>query len=447
MHEIALGDPVAGYTVIHGTAMSVPNFKATLNFKFSPELFVAENIDIQVKGTPAQVQSFLAALETIIYRSILYENVAYQSPQYLRVQLAPGGAYYYTPLSNMYLAANPAGYLTQQGGNKQIILHYTRPNHFDGPQAELPLSGRAGSDVTGGYQLKNLTDSGAGNGSTVLVKKTDIDTIMPAPLRFEFYFESAGAANVKDFFVGAYAHPTYDSDAPFFAYYNDLSGGTSYADAGAVQGNYRRWSYTSSAWSLLGHYLIDTAFINYFNGSSYRPILHLFNTHAYSDLYLRVQLERFGEILYISEPVHAPPGYGYVILPPVELPPNYLLREVAPARIQVSLYSWRISGATTTLDVDCLTLFPISHAATFYGFRNLVFEEKFVDDSFRERYNMRTSASAGETTGHARVGGPLLLHPHVNNRLFFYMANASNLMPIAYTGKLQVFYRPRLRLL
>lgn len=447
MNQMAIGDPLKGFIVLDGQSVAPPNFRATAHLAFSQEPYVEESIAIQVRGTAGQITSFLQKLEVIIQRALLYEGVAYASPQYLRFQFQAGGDYYYTPITQVYLGANPAGYLYQQSGSKVIYLHYTRPNYFDGPPSELPLSGRAGTGVLGGYTLKNHTDSGPGDGSTVLIDKTDFSTSLPAPLRFEYFFNSMGAAKVKDLFVGVFHHPAYDGDLPFFAYYNSLTGGTYHANAGAIQGNYRRITWASAAWFDFTKVLIDAPFIAYFDGRSFRPMLHLFNTHAYDDLYFRVHIERYGDVLYVSEPVHSPPGTGYVVLPPVEIPPNYLLREGAPARVQVALYAYRISGASTTIDIDCLTLFPLSYAATFYGFINMIFEQTLVDDSFRNRYNVLTGIGAGETTAQARVGGPLLLFPNAYSRIFFYAANENDLMPIDYAALLKVFYRPRIRLL
>jgi hypothetical protein len=448
MNQIAIGDPIKGFIVLDGQSVAVPNVKAIIHFKFSSEPYVQEVIDCQYKGTSSQITGAIAKLELIIQRALLYENVAYASPQYLRFQLTAGGDYFYTPITNIYLAANPDGYLTITTGSKVISLHYTRPNYFDGPKTQLPLTGRAGTyNPPNTYPLVNHTDSGTGHGSTVLIDKNDFSTDLPAPIRFEYFFNNAGAANLKYLYTGIFNHTSYDGDLPFFAYYNSLNGGSAYANSGAIQGYYDRFTWLSSNWASITWYLIDPTFAGYFDGHTFRPIIHLFNTHAYTDLYLRVQIERYGDVLYISEPVYAEPGQGYIILPPIELPPNYLLREVAPATLQVCIYGLRISGVGTTLDIDCLTIFPLSYAATFNGFINMTYEQTLIDDSFRGRHNILTGFTSGESVAHARVGGPLMLFPNAYSRIFFYCANSTNLMPITYLADLKVFYYPRLRLL
>ena len=447
MNQIAIGDPLMGFLVLEGQSVAPPNVKATLSLAYSSDPFLKESIAIEFKGLPGEIQSALAKLEIIIQRAKLYEHVSYASPQYLRFQPEAGGPYYYTPITDIYLSANPAGYRHRPTGSLVVYMFYTRPNHFDGPQTQLSLSGRAGTHFPGWYPLRNHTDSGAGDGSTVLIQKNDAATVLPAPLRFEYIFDSPGSARLKDLYVGIFHHGSYDGDLPFFAYYNSLSGGTQHADPNAIQGHYRSVSWTSSAWFDFTKYLIDSPFIAYFDGRSFRPILRLFATHAYTDLYFRVQIERFGDVLYVSEPIYSPPNTGYIILPPIDLPPNYLLREQAPSRVQVSLYARRISGATSTIQFDCLTIFPLAYAATFHGFINLKYDQVLVDDSHRQRHNARMVVSSQETVAHTRQGSDLLLFPNQFSRVFFYAASHQDEMPPAYQGVVKVYYRPRLRLL
>lgn len=446
MYEIAIGDSLAGYTVLQG-AVTPPAFKATAFFTASADLFVKERLEIQLKGSPAQISTFLATLEAVITRATLYDAFTYASPQYLRFQQASGGPYYLTPLIRPFLDSNPAGYRTHQTGSRLVILHYTRPNYFDGPVTELPLSGRAGTNVTGGYPLLNHTDSGLNHGSTVVIAPGNIASALPAPMRFELTFATPDPALNKDLFVGIFSHLTSYSDTPFFVYYTALNGGVATPDALAIQGNYKTFSWTSAAWALVTYYSVNPADMVYFRGDSYRPVFHLFATHAYTDLYFRVQVERVNEVLFVSEPVRSPPGFGYLMLPPINLPPNFLLGEVPPSAFRVSLYGYRESGALASVAIDCLTLFPLGSAASFYGLYNLPVGYTLVDDSHRNRFNLRTTAGSGETISHTRIGGPLMLMPDQFNRIFVYGTDENNLMPTFRNYNIKVFYYPRVRLI
>ena len=448
MNQIAVGDPIKGFFILDGQSIAAPFVKTIVHFKFSLEPYVQEHIVIQLKGTSSAISSALAKLELVLQRALLYDNVHFVSPQYLRFQPTAGGDYYYTPIDDVYLAANPAGYITQATGSKVVTLHYTRPNYFDGPQTQLPLTGRAGTfNPPNAYPLINHTDSGVGHGSTVMIDKANYSTVLPAPVRFEYSFNSSGIPSLENLFTGIYHHESYNGDTPFFAYYNNLSGGTAFASGAAIQGYYDQFMWGTAAWMFITQYDIAAPNISYFDGRTFRPIIHLFSTHAYADLYLRVQIERAGEVLFVSEPVYSPPGFGYIILPPIEIPPNYLLREATAATHSVCIYGNRGSGASTTLNIDCLTLFPLSYAASFYGFTETFYQQIIIDDSHRNRYNVLTTPPTGESVGHARVGGPLMLFPNTHSRIFFYCSNPADLMPIDYLASVRVFYRPRIRLL
>lgn len=447
MYQIAIGDSAAGFTVIEGATIAAPYFKATPHFVFNSNLLVSEYIEIHLKGTPTQISAALTLFNAIAYRATTYDLGIYSFPQQLRFQTLTGEPYYYAQISLISIDTTPAGYLDHYKGSQLVILHYTRPNYFDGPKTALPLTGRSGADVTTGLDLLNHTDSGVGHGSTALIKKAHFATDLPAPLRFEITSATAGPTVLKTFMLGLYHHPTYDADTPFFVYYSDLTGGTDHADAAAIEGNFKRVTWTLSSWSGILSFALTAAALANFQGLPFRPIIRLFTTHAYTDLYFKVALELNGYALTTSEPVHSPPAVGHVNLPPINLPPNFLLREVDPAALSVVIYAWRESGAATTVELDCITLFPLASAATFYGFVYLGNGYMLVDDSSLQRFNLRTAAAAGESMSHQRVGGAFLLPPGHNTRLFFHVTDGSNLMTPTLAVSLKAYYYPRVRLL
>ena len=223
MYQIAIGDS-SSFIVIEGASIAAPFKHAVPYFVFSSDPTLHETIDLHLAGTTAQISAGLASLEVIIHRAIVYEGADYPSPQFLRFQLVAGGDYFYTPVSNLYLAAKPNAYKTHQTGSSILTLHYTRPNYFDGPQVELPLTGEGGTDVTGGFDLFNHYDGHAGHGNYALVKKAHFTTELPAPLRLEIK-NTYAAGLLKDVFIGTYHHPTHDSLIPFYGPATSLSGG------------------------------------------------------------------------------------------------------------------------------------------------------------------------------------------------------------------------------
>ncbi|MDY6847261.1 MAG: hypothetical protein SVP52_09015, partial [Chloroflexota bacterium] len=145
--------------------------------------------------------------------------------------------------------------------------------------------------------------------------------------------------------------------------------------------------------------------------------------------------------------VYADPDYGYVLLPPVELPPNQLLRETYPHSMDFVLYASKYSGGSSTLDVDQILLLPLAQGANFLGFSYMYENNILIDDSFRGLHNVHYSLSGSELVAHIRQGGPLRFFPRVFNRLFFIMVNQNNDIDIMRAAVLQVFQRETRRVL
>lgn len=445
MNQIAVGDN-SNFIAIEGQAVTAPYYHAVFDHSRSLDLIVSEKLDITLKGTPTQISTALAAIERIVYHAQLYQIKAYPGPQYLRIQLEAGGSYYYSEISDLFLVSHPSGYKTHAKGSLAIELHYRRPNYFDGPQVELPLNGRFGQNIFGGIPLYNHTDSHNTHGSTVYLKPANLTSPMPSPLRIELE-NTYATGSLKDIYIGIYHHPDNDDEDPFFHNSSDISGGSLLYNVNAINDYYRRLTWSSTTWTALTVATLTLDIVDILAGLTYRPMIHLFNSHAYLDLYLRFKLQRGASVIYDSEPVYADPSYDYVFLPPVELPPNLLLRETLPHSMDLVIFAYKPSASTYTLDIDQIQLFPLGYAANFLGFFNMDQDDKLIDDSSRELSNVRYSAAGSETVAHIRQGGPLFARSDAYNRLFVVMANASNTIDIMRTATLRVYTHIRKRIL
>ncbi len=444
MNQIAVGDPTAGFTVVEGQSIAPPFKHAASFFTFSPDPWVTERLEIHLAGTPSQISAGITGLETSILRAQDYRRAAYPSPQYLRFQPVSGGEYFYTPFSNAYLESNPAGYKTHQAGSRLVTLHYTRASWFDGQQIELPLTGRSGPDVTGGFDIFNHTDHHTGHISSLRIKPEYAISELPAPLRIELQSTYA-PTNIKDIHIGSYYHPTNTDDNMFFGQSHNMTGGTQNYNINAIGDYYRRLTWSSTAWSPILYYSLNATQTSLLDGRSYQPIILLYNTHTYDDLYLQLRLKRGVDTLYTGDPIFIDPDYKYILFPPIEIPPNQLLREVLPHFVELVFYARKVSGASYTLDVDQVMLLPLDYSASFLGFFPMRENNILVDDSHRQLTNVRYSHIGSETVAHVRTGSPLMLTPNVHTRLFFLMTNTANQIEMMRTATVKVFYRQRKR--
>ncbi len=445
MNQISVGD-TSSWTVIHGASVAAPFLRAAYAPAPCACDIVEDQIDLFLDGTPSQLTTALALLEKTISRSQLHDQGGYPYFQMLRFQLEGDGTYFYCPITNPYLTFNPSGYETHHTGSLQVTLHFTRPNCFDSDPIELPLTNRNGDDVTGGITLFNHSDAHAGHDSSVLIKPGDIDSALPAPLRFELE-NTYDTDEVQDIFTGLYHHPINDDHEVFFCQAPEFMGGSLLYSPDAINEYYRRLTWAATSWTDLGSWNYTNAAVQLFSGRAYRPILHLYNPHVYTDLYLKIKLLKGSLVLWEVEAIYADPSYQYLIFPPVRIPPVPLLTENLPHHIDLAIFAQHQASGTHQIDVDNLLLLPLDTSATFLGFFTLIEDAVLVDDSFYEKHNIRYPTIGSEAVGHLRQGGPLLLYPGEYNRLFIVQTNTSHQVDILRTSTLRAYYRKRVRLL
>jgi len=85
------------------------------------------------------------------------------------------------------------------------------------------------------------------HGNSVLIKPGHVLGDFPAPLRIEFTNSSVN--NWGRIIMGAYHHPTMNSEDPFFCMANDMTGGTQFANAAAINGYYRTFTFTTATFA------------------------------------------------------------------------------------------------------------------------------------------------------------------------------------------------------
>ena len=226
-----------------------------------------------------------------------------------------------------------------------------------------------------------------------------------------------------------------------------MTGGAQLYNVLAIGDYYRRLTWSATALSPILYYSISASDTNILDGRTYQPIIRLYNTHAYDDLYLQLRLKRGSDTLYTGDPIFANKDYKYIIFPPVEIPPNQLLRQTLPHFVECVFYARKISASGYTLDVDQVMLLPMDYAAYFLGFFPFRNNNILIDDNHRQQHNVQASHIGSETVSHIRQGGPLLLMPNANTRLFFNLTKVTEELDMMRTATVKVFYRPRKRLL
>jgi hypothetical protein len=448
MNQIAIGDSTGGggWLVLAGEGISAPFKHAAYEPVFETDDSAREALQLSLEGAPEALAAAAAALESVRQRACLFQQGTYPAPQCLRFQAVAGGAYTYAQVTDLALEAHPESPETRLSGSLLLRLHFTRPNHYDSDWVELPLTGRNGEDVLGGMDLVNHTDIHPGHGNSVWIKPGDIDSALPAPLRVELT-NTRAEGKLHDVYFGLYHHPESPSEALLFCYGADFDGGAIYTNAAAINGYYARVTWPATDWTPLGSWLLSGDEVQHLAGKSYRPILRLYNAHAYADLQLKIKLQVSTYVLWEGEGVFADPDYGYVVFPPVQIPPSRLLNETLPHHVDLVLYGQHDTGVSYSLDFDCLTLLPLDAGANFIAYHDLDEAATLIDDNFRQVQVTRFTPGGSETATHIRQGSELFIWPGRYNRLLVLMTDAEDQADIFRTARLRLFYRGRRRVL
>ncbi len=173
----------------------------------------------------------------------------------------------------------------------------------------------------------------------------------------------------------------------------------------------------------LGGWYFDSDRVKKMAGLSFRPVLRFYNVPAYEDLYLRLNIQSGLKVLWEGESVYVDPDYGYVLFPPIQIPPNKLLNETQPHPLDLILYGLHETDAAYTIDFDCLTLLPLEPGANFLAFYEIYEDGRLLDDNFLNRHSAHFDSNDEEVVAHIRQGSPLTLFPGHYQRLFVLLVD------------------------
>ena len=383
MNEIALGNESA-WLVLSGPSPDPPFKAARLSPVHVQSELIDDSLTLSLSGTPAEISAGLAQLEAVADRASCYENSTYPQRQLVRVRPEGSGEYFYAPVTDLWLDVPSEGESSHLHGALIVKVHFTRPNHFDGDQIELPLT--AGDQVAqiGGVEIFNHADIHPGHTNSILMDMGSVSGALPAPLRIEIT-NTYPTEHLKDIFVGIMSHSESIDEEILHCYAPDFSGGYLYTNVLAIQGYYLRVSWSETTWKLLCFCYLDNRRVADLRGRYFRPVLHFYRPVSYQDLRLKLYLQSGSFIHSESEPVWIDPEYGYVVFPPIQIPPYQLFYEVSTQTIDIGLYGQHDSGDSYDLYFDDLILLPLDSAATYLGHHTLFQDSVLIDDNFKKR--------------------------------------------------------------
>lgn len=330
--------------------------------------------------------------------------------------------------------------------NLELEIEWYRQPFWEGPLTVLPLTNSSTTNSVTGITINNVNDSNGENWA--LIDGDDVDGDLPSPIKVEMYNAYASAAPADEVYI---FHNVYSNPASLTHVLEGESATGSYVST-AAEGSpgSSNDEYAVIAWSTTNEIktatlALSSAQLSSAGGGRFAVMARWNAAFPYTDMWLRLKLEGASGIIWEGGLNVIPNVRELHLLDTMRLPPNlYGLSNIK--EMNLNLYSKRTEAGTHTLNLDYLMLAPISGD---YGWKRFVsvntgidYEEYFYHDD-TERFNYRVDAASNKIAEFTEYGGPILLVPNQDQKLYFMTCDNNGLALVEQSWTVKVWYRPR----
>ena len=320
---------------------------------------------------------------------------------------------------------------------------------------DLNLSVENGS-CTGLTNDTSSTDTLAGSATDkenwIQVNDEDVSGDLPAPIKLQMYNSKNGADASKEIYVWHNVHSTPASLPHILEGENatSVAAGATLTDTALTTcsgGLYESIAWTATTETALAEFALSTADLSKMAGGRFAIIARWAALFPYTNCYLRVKLLSTTNynVLWSGNLALVNSTRELTWLDSLRLPP-YLIGQANLKGIVMRLYGLRETAGTHTIKLDYLQLSPISYDTGWKRFlsvdNGVAYQEYFTHDE-TEGITYRTDTSSKIISEFTDYGGPILLAPNTDQKLYF---NSSDYVLHAYpsqTWAVKLWYRPR----
>lgn len=407
---------------------------------------ITEEVKISVSGTRTQVQTVLDTMAELLAFAE-HKALSDYDRLYLRVEYDDIGVTWQSEILDGEVIGNKAGIAAREFGTDVLTMEIRRLNYWEESAGEALLLSNESATKQAAVTVWNHTDATSGHNNYIDISKDDIPGDLPAPIELNILHNDSGRTVSQVWIAqqettGALPtwKPIHEGELAAAASGTTL---TSTADAASSSGYFGRLAFTGGSESRIASFEISYAQMSLFRGKYYKPIFRLANTHAYTDLWLKVKVT-YGaahSAAYDSGWVQSTASVPYVEFNAVKLPP-YPAKSNYHGTMYISLYAMKTAAASVQLDVDFLQLLPTD------GYNRLDMIEALAAG-----YNIKEGANVGSykwsnstllaLPSHSRAGKSLVVTPGMNTR-FFILHRSGTAMQIDTTFTVSmVIYKRR----
>jgi hypothetical protein len=448
MNQIFLSHGADAPLYLQGGSVAAPFKGASYEPKGGPPGLLEETIDLALENSsPAAISGGLTALERFLTAAADHTLTQIGKPVYLECVGVAGEPAYRSPIHS--------GWVEPIGGERAygavgLRLRVTREPWWElsaETQLKLALPGQASTsnEVT----VFNHQDMDAGHVNAWQVLPADIAGDLPAPARMELRDINTG--QIPRVFIGEDWHPAGGSFLDQTLFDSQFIVGGSYSgDSTCTFGSKNLLSWTGTAETILGYWVLTAQDTGPGQGRYFKPILRLPGGTSYTDLWIRLRIKDVNSMVIWDGPYSlVPSNCELAELAPIPLPPNLVELGDRYGQLTVELLGKRISGGSSSLSFDFMQLLPtdmfIKGVAKGLGCTT---NSYLMLDGMLRKFYMGVQRTAAFSSDWQVFGDPAAwIYPGLQHQFTILFMNSTISADILRTLGVRAFYHPRVRLL
>ena len=423
-----------GWLALNGSTVMDGLVDSQYQFQPSDEQITQENVLLRLRGSAAQLRTWLDRLEQFQLQPC---------DLFLRIWSDDHNSYGHAHIHKISLETQPGHLPSHERGSLQLKLSFLRETLFFGEEKPLPLRNSSGGGQTSGLTISNHDDSTIGHDNWFGVDNADLQLLYPALTRFQFENNFNGA-DLDDFWVGSLpcglgnTRPTLNLEAE-----NGI-GGTVVSNSQASAGKYCQYRWSGSGWQTLSSWVLGPLEVSQLTGGTDLPLLRFFNTPSSSSLQLRIAINVMGKLVFEGPACYHRSGKGFSSLEPLGLPLGQLPLEDFACHHQLVLQAKQTDVGEHLLELDDLLLLPQHGFVQYHALGGLACGSKLVEDQITGK--SWSWLEGMEFKSHSRAGTGLELLPTIQQHYWCFQTGSDGKATIDRTLSVRAWYRQQWRL-
>lgn len=390
----------------------------------------------------------IQAVNNLLAQARNYQNSETGARVYVEFDPGASGTTYRSLVKGGSVHPDPEMIKNKYFNHKNLIMdiEWIRQPFWEGPLTQIPLTNSSATNNTTGITITNSYDSTAQN--YVDIDDAAVIGDLPAPVKIQMENTKSGAAGTTEIYIWHNVYSTPPSFNPILEG-EDAYGSTvtdSGADATSSSDLYTTLAWTALVETVIAEWTISSALATNAAGGRFAVLARWRGAFPYTNAWIRCELNTStGVVLWLGNLTLISSTRELALLDVIRLPP-YLFGQASIKEIALQLRGYRNQSGTHSITLDYLQLSPISGDAGWRRFLSLAagiaYQEFFVQDD-TDNFIYRIDTGSKLISEFSSFGGPILLVPGKDQRLYFNSCDSAGAAKVDQTWKIKAWYRPR----